>query len=411
MVSGLDRPRQLRDLIGRVNGLRGRRVHTYKREPVLTGQGKSGRKMERTSVGNPDEGRPEPRTTGPGMLTVLVALVAVAVVAFAGGYLVRGMSPGAASSTGTPSATASRATYAYKDMVVGFIQLGAESGWRAANTASFKETAVQLGITLKFYDSQDKIENQISALQAFSQDPAVNVIVLDPVAVTEHAYDTVLEAVGRANKLVIIAGDRIDADPSLYYTMVASDFESEGSKAGTAMCDALKESKAKNVVEIQGDPASPRAIARAAGYRRSMSDCGITITQSESSPAWDPAQALSIMTGFLAHSHDIQGVIAQDDEMAVGAIQAIDATGLKAGKDVQVVGFDATPDGFKYLISGELFADAECNPLLAPQVYDAALKGLNADASTPKWIPAQESMFFASQGADALQQLVGHSKY
>ena len=111
------------------------------------------------------------------------------------------------------------------------------------------------------------------------------------------------------------------------------------------------------------------------------------------------------------YSGRIRGVVAQDDEMAIAAIQAIDNSDLKAGKDIQVIGFDATADGFKHLISGELYADVEHSPLLAPQVYDAALRGLNGDTATTKLISAEERTFLASQGADFLMQQLGHSKY
>src|SRR3970282_2184770 len=70
--------------------------------------------------------------------------------------------------------------YTYPDMVVGLIQTGSGGGWRAANTASFKETAEQLGITLKFYDAQNRMENQLSAFRNFIADPEVNVIILAP---------------------------------------------------------------------------------------------------------------------------------------------------------------------------------------------------------------------------------------
>src|SRR5512138_3306285 len=79
----------------------------------------------------------------------------------------------------------------YKDMVVGFIQTGPEGAWRTANNASFDETAKQLGITLKVYDSQGKIENQISAFHTFNQDPTVNVIIL--AAVDTKGFDDVLK--------------------------------------------------------------------------------------------------------------------------------------------------------------------------------------------------------------------------
>ena len=117
------------------------------------------------------------------------------------------------------------------------------------------------------------------------------------------------------------------------------------------------------------------------------------------------------MEAFLKKSKDIQGVFAHNDEEAIGAIQAIKEAGLVPGKDIQVIGVDATADGFKYLITGELGADIECNPLLAPQVYEAALKAVNGDTSLPKWVPSQEGAFFAAQGPDALQTILDTRKY
>jgi ABC-type sugar transport system substrate-binding protein len=118
------------------------------------------------------------------------------------------------------------------------------------------------------------------------------------------------------------------------------------------------------------------------------------------------------MEAFLKKdSGKIQGVFAYNDELGIAAIQAIDAAGLKAGTDVKVVAFDATADGFKYLISGEMFADIECNPLLAPQVYKAALDALNGVTGQASWTPSNEGQFFASQGADALKAILATRKY
>ena len=94
-----------------------------------------------------------------------------------------------------------------------------------------------------------------------------------------------------------------------------------------------------------------------------------------------------------------------------GFIVARGTAGLVPGKDIQVIGVDATANGFKALISGELGADIECNPLLAPQVYEAALKALNGDTTLPKWVPSQEGEFFAAQGADKLNEILKTRKY
>jgi simple sugar transport system substrate-binding protein len=296
----------------------------------------------------------------------------------------------------------------YTDMTVGFIQTGSESGWRAANTSSFKETAEQLGITLKFYDAQNKIENQVSAFHQFNQDPAVNVIVLAALDVT--GYDDVLAEAKANGKIVILEDRRIDADPSNYYTYIGSDFIEEGHKSAVAMCELLKDSEKKNVVEISGAVGASAAIDRAKGFREKMGDCGITITQSQTGN-WGVAESKAVMAAWLQQSTDIQGVFAHNDEEAIGAIQAIEEAGLKPGIDIKVLGLDATANGFKYLISGQLNADIECNPLLAPQVFEAALKAMNGDATVPTWVPSNEGEFYAAQGADALQAILATRKY
>jgi galactofuranose transport system substrate-binding protein len=314
----------------------------------------------------------------------------------------------ALSACSTSAATTAPKVYTLKDLTVGFIQTGSESGWRAANTSSFKETATAEGVNLKFYDAQNKIENQISAFNQFIQDPSVNVIVLAALDVT--GYDDVLKAAQAAHKLVILEDRRINADSSLYYTYIGSDFDLEGQKGAAAMCTALNGMSKKNVVEISGAVGASAAIDRAKGFREKSGDCGITVTATQTGN-WGVPESKAVMEAFLKQSKDIQGVFAHNDEEAIGAIQAITEAGLTPGKDIMVVGFDATADGFKYLINGQMSADIECNPLLAPQVFDAAVKGLNGDTTVPKWIPSQEGQFFASQGASALQDILKTRKY
>ena len=198
----------------------------------------------------------------------------------------------AAPSAAAPSAAAAAKTFA--DMTVGFIQTGSESGWRAANTASFKETAAQKGITLKFYDAQNKLENQVSAFHQFNQDPSVNVIILAALDVT--GYDDVLKEAQAAGKVVVLEDRRIDADPSLYFTYIGSDFNLEGQKSAKAMCDLLKDSAKKNVVEISGAVGASAAIDRAKGFREKMGDCGITIPDGFSQTGnWGVPESKAVM--------------------------------------------------------------------------------------------------------------------
>ena len=313
------------------------------------------------------------------------------------------------------AATPTQKVFTYKDMTVGFVQTGSESGWRAANTSSFKETATADGITLKFYDSQNKIENQITALNQFVQDPAVNVIVLAAVGTT--GYDDSLKAAKAAGKVVVIEDRRIEADASLYYTYIGSDFNKEGHKVEAALCDLLKAAgkTTANVIEIGGDQAASAAIDRHKGFNEGLGDCAstkMTVLDYQNAPGWDPVQGKAIMEAFLKkYPGKIDAVFGHNDELAIAGIQSAEAAGLVAGKDIQFVGVDATADGFKYLINGKLGADIECNPLLAPQVYKAALDGLNGVTGQSSWVPSQEGEFFAAQGASALQAILDTRKY
>ena len=295
-------------------------------------------------------------------------------------------------------------------LTVGFIQTGSESWLASREHASFKETATQLGINLEFYDAQNKLENQVSAFHTFNQDPSVNVIILAALDVT--GYDDVLKEAQTAGKIVVLEDRRIDADPSLYYTYIGSDFNLEGQKVADAMCDLLKDSPTKVIAEITGAVGASAAIDRAKGFREKMGDCGMTIPDDLTQTGnWGVPESKAVMEAFLKKTKKIDGVFGHNDEEAIGAIQAIQEAGLVPGKDIKVIGVDATADGFKYMIDGTLNADIECNPLLAPQVYEAALAALNGDTSLPKWVPSQEGQFFAAQGPDALQTILDTRKY
>jgi ABC-type sugar transport system substrate-binding protein len=286
----------------------------------------------------------------------------------------------------------------YEDLTVGFIQTGSEGGWRAANTASFKETAEQLGVNLKFYDAQNKLENQISAFRNFISDKNVNVIVLAALETT--GWDEVLQEAKDAGKIVVLEDRRIDASEDLYATYIGSDFAEEGRKAADEMCKLLEGSEKKNVVELVGNVGSSAAKDRGQGFREKMGECDITIVKSQTAN-WDATEGKAVMEAWLKETKDIQGVFGQNDEMGMGAAQAIEEAGLKPGVDIKILTVDATAGAFKAMIAGQINTVVECNPLLAPQVYEAALKALNGE-SLPKWIPSQEGVFYAKDAETIL---------
>jgi ABC-type sugar transport system substrate-binding protein len=298
----------------------------------------------------------------------------------------------------------------YKDMVVGFIQTGPEGAWRTANNASFDEAAKQLGITLKVYDAQGKVENQISAFHTFNQDPTVNVIII--AADDTKGFDDVLQEAKDMGKLVILEDRTIDSSAALYYTRIGSDFILEGQRAADAMCELLKDSAKKNVVEVSGAIGAGAGIDRGKGFRQKMGDCGITVTASQTGD-WKVAPSKAVVEAWLKDPtlKDFQAVHAHNIEEALGSIQAIQEAGLIPGKDIYIVAYDVTKDAFAAMIAGTLNADVECNPLLGPQVFEAALKGLNGDTTMPSYVASQEGVFKASQGVDALTELMNSWKY
>jgi galactofuranose transport system substrate-binding protein len=293
----------------------------------------------------------------------------------------------------------------YSDLVIGFLQTGSEGSWRAANTTSFKKTAEQLGIKLKFYDSQNDLTKQIAGFQQFIQDPEVNVIVLAALETT--GWEEILQQAKDAGKVVIIEDRRIDAPETLYATYIGSDFALEGRKGAEEMCRLLEGNASKKVWELVGNIGSSAAIDRGKGFREGMTACGIEIVNSQSAN-WGLTESLQITEIWLQESKDVQGIFAQNDEMAFGAIEALKNVGLVPGKDVKVISFDATAGAFQSMLEGTLNVSVECNPLLAPQVYEAALKAANGE-NLPAWVPSQESVFRADD--PALQEIAKGRTY
>lgn len=279
----------------------------------------------------------------------------------------------------------------YSDLVVGFLQTGSEGGWRAANTASFKETAEQLDLTLKFYDSQNDLALQVAGFHQFIQDPEVNVIVLAALETT--GWEEVLQEAMDAGKIVIIEDRRIDAPEDMYVTYIGSDFALEGRKAAEEMCKLLEGMEGTKVWELVGNVGSSAAKDRGQGFREGMGACGIEITNSQTGN-WSTTEGKEVTEAWLKESKDVQGIFAQNDEMGFGAIEALKEAGLTPGVDVKVLSVDATGNAFKAMLEGDLSVTVECNPLLAPQVYDAALKAANGE-ELPKWVPSQEGVFRA----------------
>ncbi len=284
----------------------------------------------------------------------------------------------------------------YKDMVMCYPQLGAESDWRTANTASFKDQAATDGFQLVFSDAQQKQENQISAVRACIQQ-GVSVIALPPVV--EDGWDAVLTEAKNAGIPVIIVDRSVSADPSLYVSHIGSDMKLEGERAAEEFNKKFPDGA--KILELSGTTGSGAAVGRAEGFRAKLNP-NIEIIDSQTGN-FTRAEAVPVMQAFLQKykaGTDFQGIFIHNDDMGLGAIEALKAAGVNPG-DLFLVSVDGTRGGFQAMIDGWFQADVECNPLLGPQVAEMSLKLMNG-LPVDREVLTNETVYYPDNAAELL---------
>ena len=298
----------------------------------------------------------------------------------------------AACSTAIPASAA-------KPLTIGFSQVGAESEWRTANTASIKDAARQAGVNLKFADAQQQQQNQVKAIRSFIAQ-RVDVIAFSPVV--ETGWETVLREAKNA-KIPVILTDRAVkvSDPSLYVSFIGSDFVEEGRRAGRWLLDYAKKNgdKPLNIVELQGTVGSAPATDRKTGFAEAIAaDPKLKVIRSQTGD-FTRAKGKEVMEAFLkSEGRKINVLFAHNDDMAIGAIQAIEEAGLKPGKDIVIVSIDGVRGAFEAMKQGKLNVTVECNPLLGPTLIQTA-QSVVAGKPVPKRITVEEGVFPADVAA------------
>lgn len=291
---------------------------------------------------------------------------------------------------------------AARPLVVGFSQVGAESEWRTANTRSIKDAAKQAGVTLRFADAQQRQENQVKAIRSFIAQ-RVDVIAFSPVV--ESGWETVLRE-AKAAKIPVILTDRAVkvSDPSLYTSFIGSDFVEEGRRAGRWLVERANKTPGRsfNIVELQGTVGSAPAIDRKAGFQEAIAgNPALKIIRSQTGD-FTRAKGKEVMEAFLkAQGTAIDVLYAHNDDMAIGAIQAIEEAGLKPGADILVISIDGVRGAFQAMIAGKLNVTVECSPLLGPQLMTLA-RDIAAGKPVPKRITVTEGVFPADVAAREL---------
>jgi len=282
-------------------------------------------------------------------------------------------------------------------IVLGFVQVGEESSWRAANSSSIKKAAQDFGIELKFKNANQSLNNQIKAIQNFIQE-RVDVIAFSPVVQT--GYEDVLKEAKLAGIPVILTDRELSLkDDSLWLTSIGSDFLEEGRRAARWLLgQTLGERKEINIVELQGTRGSSPTVYRKKGFEELLkSNSNYHIIASQSADFTKEA-GRSVMKEYLEKYGDkIQVVYAHNDDMALGAIEAIEEYGKMPGKDILIISVDATKEAFNALFAGKLNLTVECNPLLGPELMKVIM-----DYTEGKEIPAKivtEEGIFSQENA------------
>lgn len=261
-------------------------------------------------------------------------------------------------------------------VTVGFAQTGSESGWRSANTESMQEAfSEENGFELIFNAADNDPAAQISAVRDFIS-RGVDAIVIAPIV--EDGWDDVLQEAADAGIPVILEDRTVSAPDDLYASWVGLDFKKEGVMAGEWAAEEFGDTPTKMVV-LEGTTGSAPANDRAEGFAEAIEGTAIETIDSQTGD-FTRDGGKTVMEGFL-QKYGVDGIdllYAHNDDMALGAIEAIEAAGGVPGEDIKIVSIDAVKDGMQALVDGKINFIVECNPLLgelAAQLVTDVLAG------------------------------------
>ncbi|MFW7414224.1 ABC transporter substrate-binding protein [Demequina sp. SO4-18] len=263
-------------------------------------------------------------------------------------------------------------------ITVGFAQTGAESGWRSANTeamqAAFSE---ENGFELVFNAADNDPAAQISAVRNFINQ-GVDAIVIAPVV--EDGWDDVLQEAQDADIPVILEDRTVTASEDLYAAWVGLDFKAEGVKAGEWVVDELAGDGPVRTVVLEGTTGSAPANDRAEGFNEAIDGSSVEIIDSQTGD-FTRDGGRSVMEGYISN-YGVDGidlVYAHNDDMGLGAIEAIEAAGAVPGEDIKIVTIDAVKDGMQALVDGKINFIVECNPMLGEKAAELVKAVLNGE--------------------------------
>ncbi|MGD0639960.1 MAG: ABC transporter substrate-binding protein [Roseiarcus sp.] len=289
---------------------------------------------------------------------------------------------------------------------IGFSQVGHESDWRTAFSKNMQDEAKAEGIDLKFSDANQKEEDQLKAVRSFISQK-VDAIIIAPVVVT--GWDQVLKEAKAANIPVFLVDRDVEtADKSLYVTRVSADFNLEGRLAGAWLAQALKGKG--DIVELQGTVGSAAAQYRMAGFNSIEALFPLIKTVKTQSGDFTTQGGKEVMESFIKATDGLKGikaVWAHNDNMLLGAIQAMKEAGLKPGKDILTVSVDGVPDIFRAMLAGDANASVELRSDIGPDIYGVVKEYLAGKRDFPKWVVIPSDLHTIQDAAEVLKKKGG----
>ncbi|MBR2294365.1 MAG: ABC transporter substrate-binding protein [Clostridiales bacterium] len=262
-----------------------------------------------------------------------------------------------------------------------------ESGYRTANDRDMKNTFTEEnGYDASFYYSL-KNDEQIAAAQQFIQDEVDYLLIS---AAGTSGWDSVLKDAQDAGIKVILFDRTIDADESLYEASIVSDMAQEGQQ--TVDWLASQNLDEYNIIHIQGVMGSAAQIGRTAALDEMVAANDNWNLVTQQTAEWNAETAQQIVQAVIDSGESFNVIYAENDDMAKGAVQALDAANIShgVGGDVIIIGFDCNTWALEELLAGNWNYDQQCNPFQAAYIDDIIRNGAS-----------QKVVIMEEQGFDA----------
>ncbi|MBD0357268.1 MAG: ABC transporter substrate-binding protein [Rubrobacter sp.] len=277
---------------------------------------------------------------------------------------------------------------------IGFSQMENNNPWRIAETESMKAEGEKRAGKYIATDAQADTSKQVSDVEDMIAQ-GVDILVIAPREFEGLA--PALDAAAEANVPVFLVDREAKGEPCKeYITFIGSNFIKQGERAGEWLINAT-DGEAK-IAELEGTTGASVTNDRAEGFRNAIQgESGMEIVASQSGD-FTRAGGQKVMEQLIQANPDINAVYAHNDEMAIGAIQALKDAGKTPGEDVTLVSIDGTRDALQAIIDGELGATVESNPRFGPLTFETVEKFLAGEPIPQKII--LEDRFFDKSNAE-----------